>query len=67
MIKYFVSYFFKSKQGDGWGLGHATVERSTSIMTREDIDSLVTDVLKNNKHMAAVTIINWQRFETIPF
>lgn len=67
MIKYFVSYFFKSKKGGGWGMGHTTIERSTSIMSGEDIDAIIADILKKNPHMDGLTIINWQRFEVIPF
>jgi hypothetical protein len=60
MRKYFISYFFQSRKGQGHG--SCQINWHGLIRDIKDIDAIAEAIRSNNK-FTHITIVNWRRFE----
>ena len=61
IIKYFISFNYKSK--DVTGLGNLEIDRIAPIEGFEDIQDMQEYIAEKNEMFGNVVILNWKRFE----
>lgn len=61
MYKYFISYFYTTK--NNFGLGSCEVERAEKIKNIKDLHEIETDFKEIQKDFETIIILNYKLFE----
>lgn len=63
MYKYFISYFYTTKNNKQFGLGNCKVERAEKIKNINDLHEIETDFKEIQKDFETIIILNYKLFE----